>query len=144
MLLCHLTEAGVGILCCCSLPPSVPVVPKTGLAVVSGGPVLTQANTRTVRVIQIFLDTNIGVAVTLTSPSNLEVSDAVVIRLQHYRVHEDLVSESVETDERDSYISGRDPVLQLPVVIKVESSRPTVQGSEGDITASQRRNVGEL
>ena len=63
---------------------------------------LTQTNTTTVRVIRLFGNTNIGVAVTFTSPSNLEVSDPVVVRLQHFRVHEDLVSESVEADERNS------------------------------------------
>ena len=35
-------------------------------------------------------------------------------------------------------------MLQFPVVIKVESSRPAVQSSEGDIAARERRNVGEL
>ena len=77
------------------------MIPQTSLAVVSGGSVLTQTNTTTVRVIRLFGNTNIGVAVTFTSPSNLEVSDPVVVRLQHFRVHEDLVSESVEADERN-------------------------------------------
>ena len=35
-------------------------------------------------------------------------------------------------------------MLELPVVVKVESSRPAVQSSEGDIAARERRNVGEL
>ena len=35
-------------------------------------------------------------------------------------------------------------MLELPVVIKVKSSRPAVQCSEGDIAARERRNVGEL
>ena len=35
-------------------------------------------------------------------------------------------------------------MLQFPVVIKVESSRPAVQSSEGDIAARERRNIGEL
>ena len=35
-------------------------------------------------------------------------------------------------------------MLQLPVVVKVKSSRPTVQRSEGDISARERRNIGEL
>ena len=35
-------------------------------------------------------------------------------------------------------------MLQFPIVVEVEGSRTTVQGSEGDIAASQRRNVGEL
>ena len=78
------------------------MVPQASLAVVSGGSVFTQTNTTTVRVIRLFGNTNIGVAVTFTSPSNLEVSDPVVVRLQHFRVHEDLVSESVEADERNS------------------------------------------
>ena len=78
------------------------MVPQASLAVVSGGSVFTQTNTTTVRVIRLFGNTNIGVAVTFTSASNLEVSDPVVVRLQHFRVHEDLVSESVEADERNS------------------------------------------
>ena len=41
-------------------------------------------------------------------------------------------------------VRGGDPVLQLPVVVKVESSWPAVQRSEGDIAARERRNVGEL
>ena len=98
----HLTKARVGILRRGSLPPPVPVIPQASLTVVSGGSVFTQTNTTTVRVIRLFGNTNIGVAVTFTSPSNLEVSDPVVVRLQHFRVHEDLVSESVETDERNS------------------------------------------
>ena len=63
---------------------------------------LTQTNTTAVRVIRIFGNTNIGVAVTFTAASNLEVSDPVVVGLQHFRVHEDLVSESVEANERNS------------------------------------------
>ena len=78
------------------------MVTQASLAVVSGGSVFTQTNTSAVRVIRVFGNTNIGVAVTFTSPSNLEVSDPVVVRLQHFRVHEDLVSESVEADERNS------------------------------------------
>ena len=78
------------------------MVTQASLTVVSGGSVFTQTNTATVRIIRLFGNTDIGVAVTFTSPSNLEVSDPVVVRLQHFRVHEDLVSESVETDERNS------------------------------------------
>ena len=78
------------------------MVPQASLAVVSGGSVFTQTDTAAVWVIRIFGNTDVGVAVTFTSPSNLEVSDPVVVRLQHFRVHEDLVSESVETDERNS------------------------------------------
>ena len=63
---------------------------------------LTQTDTATVRVIRLFGNTDIGVAVTFTAPSNLEVGDPVVVRLQHFRVHEHFVSESVETDERNS------------------------------------------
>ena len=97
-----LTKARVGVLRGGSLPPPVPVIPQTSLAVVSGGSVLTQTNATAVRVIRIFGNTNIGVAVTFTAASNLEVSDPVVVGLQHFRVHEDLVSESVEADERNS------------------------------------------
>ena len=63
---------------------------------------LTQTNATTVRVIRLFGNTNIGVAVTLAPASHLEVSDPVVVRLQHFRVHEHFVSESVEADERNS------------------------------------------
>ena len=97
-----LTQASVGVLRGGSLPPPVPVVPQTSLAVVSGGSVLTQTNTTTVRVIRVFGNTNIGVAVTFAAASHLEVSDPVVVRLQHFRVHEHFVSESVEADERNS------------------------------------------
>ena len=78
------------------------MVPQASLAVISGGSVLTQTDTATVRVIRLFGNTDIGVAVTFTAPSNLEVGDPVVVRLQHFRVHEDLVSEGVEADERNS------------------------------------------
>ena len=78
------------------------MVPQASLAVISGGSVLTQTDTATVRVIRLFGNTDIGVAVTFTPPSNLEVSDPVVVRLQHFRVHEHLVSEGVEADERNS------------------------------------------
>ena len=98
----YLTQARVGILRRGSLPPPVPVVPQTGLAVVSGSSVFAQTNTTTVRVIRLFGNTNIGVAVTFTSASNLEVSDPVVVRLQHFRVHEHLVTEGVKADERNS------------------------------------------
>ena len=97
-----LTKARVGVLRGGSLPPPVPVVPQTSLAVVSGGSVLTQTNTTTVRVIRLFGNTNIGVAVTFTSSSNLEVSDPVVVRLKHFRIRELLVSESVKMDKRNS------------------------------------------
>ena len=98
----YLTKAGVGILRCCSLPPPVPVVRQASLAVISRGSVFTQTDTATVRVIRLFRNTDIGVAVTFTPPSNLEVSDPVVVRLQHFRVHEHLVTEGVEADERNS------------------------------------------
>ena len=35
-------------------------------------------------------------------------------------------------------------MLELPVVVKVESSRPAIQRSEGDIAARERRNIREL
>ena len=100
------------------------MVPQASLAVVSGGSVLTQTNTTTVRVIRIFGNTNIGVAVTFTAPSNLEVSDPVVVRLQHFRVHEDLVSESVEADERNS---GKQKELDICLGEKAVA-RPDVGG----------------
>ena len=78
------------------------MVPQASLAVVSGGSVFTQTDTAAVWVIRIFGNTDVGVAVTFTSPSNLEVSDPVVVRLQHFRVLEHLVSEGVEADERNS------------------------------------------
>ena len=78
------------------------MVPQASLAVISRGSVFTQTDTATVRVIRLFRNTDIGVAVTFTPPSNLEVSDPVVVRLQHFWVHEHLVSEGVEADERNS------------------------------------------
>ena len=80
------------------------MVPQAGLAVVSRGAVLTQADAATVRVIRVFRNTNIGVAVTLASSSDLHVSNSVVIRLQHLRVHEHFVSEGVQTNENNSEI----------------------------------------
>ena len=35
-------------------------------------------------------------------------------------------------------------MLELPVVIKVESSGSSIQGSKGDISASERRDIREL
>ena len=100
----NLTEARIGILRCRSLPPPVPVISQASLTVVPSGSVLTQADTAAVRVIRVFGNTNIGVAVTLASSSDLHVSDAVVIRLQHLRIHEHFVSERVQTNENNSEI----------------------------------------
>ena len=78
------------------------MVTQASLAVVPGGSVFTQTNKTTGRVGRLFGNTNIGVAVTVTSPSNLEVRDPVVERLQRRRVREVLLSENVEADERNS------------------------------------------
>ena len=78
------------------------MVPQAGLAVVSRGAVLTQADAAAGWVCRVFRDADIGVAVTLTPAAHLQVGDPVVIRLQHFRVHEDFVSECVQPNENNS------------------------------------------
>ena len=97
----HLTEARVGVLRGGSLPSPVPVVSQASLTVVSSSAVLTQADAAAGGVRGIFRNADIGMTVTLTPASNLQVSDPVVIRFQHLRVHEHLVSESVQSDENN-------------------------------------------
>ena len=97
----HLTKARVGVLRGGSLPSPVPVISQASLTVVSSSSVLTQADAAAGWVRGVFRNTDIGVSVTLTPPSHLQVSNPVVIRFQHLGIHEDLVSESVQSDENN-------------------------------------------
>ena len=92
----QLTETRVCILGCCPLPAPVPVVGQTGLAVVARGPVFAQTDAAAARVLRVAGDADVGVTVTLAPTAHYEVSDGVVIGLQHLGVTKHLVTKCVQ------------------------------------------------
>lgn len=85
-----------------------------------------------------------GVSVAFTPTADREIRDGVVIRLEHFRISENFVSEGVEPVERDSDGSGGDEVLEVWRVLEVICRRSSLQSAESDVSSRQRRNVAEL
>lgn len=80
-------------------------------------------------------------SVALASRTNSNISQSVKVRFQHLLVTKQLVTESVQTIQRNHDVSRRYPLLQLQAVLEIVSTRPTFQRRKGNVSELQRRNV---
>ena len=62
----------------------------------------TETDAAAVWVLRVTRDTDIGVSVTLTSATNYEVSDAVVVGLKDFGISKHFISKCVQIHQRNS------------------------------------------
>lgn len=84
------------------------------------------------------------VSVTLATCSDSNVADGIEIRLEHLRISEDLITEGVQTIQRDTNVCGCHPVLQFQAAFKVDATGTSLERGEGNFTITQRRNIAVL
>jgi len=76
--------------------------------------------------------------------TNRNVTDGIKVGPEHFGVAKDVVTERVQPIQGEPNVRGSDPVLQLLTALEVVGTGPTLQGTEGDRGATQRRDVTEL
>lgn len=124
----------MGVLGSGSSPWSIVVERQTLLAIGAIGVMFALANLSSFTIQPCAIDALVGVSVTFATGTNCNISDCIEVRPEYLLVTEQLVTESVESVQDDSNVSGSDKLLEFIAVFEVVGAGPTLERREGNIT----------
>ncbi len=89
-------------------------------------------------------DTFVGMAIAHASAAHSQIRDGIEVRLEHILIAEDLVSVGVQAIQRDAYICGCDPALQLGRLVERVGVGATLESTKRHVSSTQRSYITEL